>query len=462
MCTVRIYPQSIEGKYRTRRNFFALLLLFVYFASSWLRWDRGEGLPSQALLIDLAGRKAYFFGIELWPDEIYYITLLLIMGALGLLFVASLFGRLWCGYTCPHTVFTDLFLKVENMIQGDRNQHMRLDQAGFSLDKLIKKLLTHTCWFAIGFSFAVGWVSYFYDAPSLYRDILFGDVSGVASKWLIGLTFSTWLFAGFIRQRVCIYMCPYGRFQSAMMDMDTLSVSYIEERGEPRGKETAGDCIDCSKCVNVCPMGIDIRDGFQIACIGCGLCVDACDSVMLKIGKPPGLIQYASVNDIESNFTSRHKRVTTRTVLFGALFLASFCIILYSLSHRNILNFSVSRDRSALSTLLPDGDIRNTFSISLINKSDHAMDLVLSISGTEGAMIKYEKNTEYDDLFRFKLGRGKMKKIKVFVKVPKEKSALLQAQGITKVPISIDLNDETNDDSFSYATDFILTEKHVK
>jgi cytochrome c oxidase accessory protein FixG len=312
-----IYSQSVSGLYRKIKDYSSYGLLLIYFGCSWIRWPRENGLPDQAIMLDLSNRKAYLFGIQIWPEEVYYIAALLILAALGLFFVTSLFGRIWCGYTCPHTVFIDLFIKVERFFQGDRNTRMKLDSQPLDFSKLVKKILTHVAWAWIAFGFAFGWVCYFYDAPLLIRDIASFQVTSGGKTWLIGLTVSTYIFAGFVREKVCIYMCPYGRFQSAMLDSNSSVVTYHDWRGEPRGKydpdnKALGDCIDCGKCVVVCPMGIDIRNGLQLACIGCGLCVDACNSVMQKLGQPLELIAYDSISSTNAKMKGERssKRVT--------------------------------------------------------------------------------------------------------------------------------------------------------
>ena len=304
--TGKVYPQSVSGKYRSIKNSVNYALLFVYFFGSWIRWNREQGLPNQAIMIDLPARKGYFFGLQIWSDEIYYITIILILSALALFIFTTLYGRLWCGYTCPQTVFTDFFIKIETFFQGDRNNRIRLDESYLSKEKFIKKSLTYLTWLLLAFIFAFSWVAYFQDVFDLTINVINLDLTFSTKIWLISLTFATFIFAGFLREKVCIYMCPYGRFQSAMIENNTKLVTYNHYRGEPRGKQLeqkTGDCIDCFRCVLVCPTGIDIRDGLQMECIGCGLCVDACNEVMKKIGKEKNLILYTSFNALKNGLT---------------------------------------------------------------------------------------------------------------------------------------------------------------
>lgn len=396
-----IYSQTITGKYRTLKNYGSLGLLLFYFLMSWIRWDRGPNSPNQAIFMDLPNRKAYLFSIEIWPQELYYLAGILILAALGLFVVTSLFGRIWCGYTCPHTVFVDLFVKAEAFFQGDRNARMRLDEAPMDQEKFKKKALTHLTWVLIGFSFAFGWVCYFYDAPTLVRDLLYMQVTGGGLSWLLGLTASTYFFAGFIRERVCLYMCPYGRFQSAMLDNNSSVVTYHDWRGEPRGKydpndKRLGDCIDCGKCVVVCPMGIDIRKGLQLACIGCGLCIDACNSVMDKIGRPQYLIGYDSVNSTEAKKKGESYRsniLHAKTMIFAFVFLVVFSLLMYSLAHKAILNISVIHDRAPLYNILPDGSIRNGYTIKLQSRLREPQPLEISVEGLPGIELKSQGAT---------------------------------------------------------------------
>jgi len=304
----RIYPRDTWGRYRKLKWLAMAVLLAIYYFAPWIRYDRGPHAPDQAILIDMPARRAYFFFIEIWPQEVFYVTGLLILAAVGLFCVTSLFGRVWCGYACPQTVWTDLFIKVEHWIQGDRNARMKRDEGPWNFDRLWRKASTHLIWILIGLSTGGAWVFYFTDAPTLADQIVHAQIPWSTLDWILGLTASTYLMAGYAREQVCTYMCPYARFQSAMFDQDTLIIGYDPIRGEPRQSHKQGEswagrghCIDCNQCVVVCPMGIDIREGLQMQCISCGLCIDACNGVMDKVGLPHGLVRY----DTERNQKDR-------------------------------------------------------------------------------------------------------------------------------------------------------------
>jgi len=320
-----IFPRRVNGFFRRFKWWIMIFTLGIYYLTPWIRWDRGPNLPDQAVLIDLAGRRFYFFWIEIWPHEFYFVAGLLIMAGLGLFLFTSALGRVWCGYACPQTVWTDLFILVERWIEGDRNARIRLQRAKWDGQKWALRLSKWAVWLLIAVATGGAWVFYFADAPTLARDIFTLNAAPVAYMTIAILTATTFVFGGFMREQVCIYMCPWPRIQGAMMDQGTLTVGYRYWRGEPRGKHRKGavaaaelrqatpysvaekdlptedgqmgDCIDCMACVNVCPMGIDIRDGQQMECITCALCIDACDEVMEKIGKPRGLIDYLALDD---------------------------------------------------------------------------------------------------------------------------------------------------------------------
>jgi len=391
----KIYPRRVWGRFRKLKWVAMVALLGIYYGAPWLRWDRGDSAPDQAILIDLNHTRAYFFGIEIWPQEVYYITGILILAAVGLFFVTSLFGRVWCGYACPQTVWTDLFVWVERIVQGDRNARKKLDGSPLTLSKIYKKGLTHIIWIIIGLCTGGAWVFYFNDAPTLLDQIIHFDVPWSVGGWMLGLTFSTYLMAGFAREQVCTYMCPYARFQSAMFDKDTLIIAYDTQRGEPRGKHKAGDswegkghCIDCDSCVVVCPMGIDIREGLQMECIACGLCVDACDNVMEKIGLPKGLIRY----DTESK--RKFDPFRPRTFWYAGIISVVGGLMLYTLLTRLPLEMNVIHDRNPLFVKLSDGSIRNGYNITIINKHHEDKSYALSVEGLENKEIRVQASSD--------------------------------------------------------------------
>ena len=323
-----IFPRRVSGFFRTFKWWIMAFTLGIYYLTPWVRWDRGPALSDQAVLVDLANRRFYFFWIEIWPHEFYFVAGLLIMAGLGLFLFTSALGRVWCGYACPQTVWTDLFILVERWIEGDRNARVRLWKSKWDLKKWRLRLTKWAVWLMIAVATGGAWVFYFTDAPTLARNLIAGTAHPVAYSTIAVLTATTFIFGGFMREQVCIYMCPWPRIQGAMMDNDTLTVGYRKWRGEPRGKkreEGAGDCIDCMACVNVCPMGIDIRNGQQMECITCALCIDACDDVMEQIGKPRGLIDYLALADEPAERAGKPPRpiwqhiLRPRTILYTTL-----------------------------------------------------------------------------------------------------------------------------------------------
>lgn len=395
----KIYPRTVKGKYRSLKWLSMTVLLGIYYLVPWIRWERGPHSPDQAVLIDMPARRAYFFNIELWPQEVYFFAGLMILAAIGLFFVTSLLGRVWCGYACPQTVWTDLFVAVENFIQGDRNSRMKLDMSPLSFEKAAKKILTHAIWIVIAFLTGGAWVFYFVDAHTLLDHLIHFKLTRMEASWIFGLTASTYLMAGYAREQVCVYMCPYSRFQSAMFDRDTLIIGYDRERGEPRGKhkrgaswEGRGHCIDCTQCVVVCPMGIDIRDGLQMDCIACGLCVDACNDVMDKMELPRGLIRYDTQRNYEQRVAAkatgvqggrRTRILRLRTYYYLATIGLISAVMLYAFFSRSALEFSVMHDRNPLYVKLSDGAIRNTYTLRIVNKTHEDQVFALKVAGLD-------------------------------------------------------------------------------
>ena len=393
----KIHPKRTSGFFRTLKWWVMGVTLGIYYVTPWLRWDRGPGAPDQAVLIDFPGRRFYFFFIEIWPQEVYYIAGLLIMAALGLFLVTSVVGRAWCGYACPQTVWTDLFIWVERFIEGDRAARIRLDKAPMSASKAAKRLSKFAIWLLISLCTGGAWIFYFADAPTLFMDLVTGQASSVAYATVGVLTFTTFALGGLMREQVCIYMCPWPRIQGAMMDEESLVVTYRADRGEPRGAylkgrswEGRGDCIDCNACVVVCPMGIDIRDGQQLECITCALCIDACDDVMGKIARPRGLIDYDSVANDRRRRESRPVRLRflrPRTLVYLTAWCAVGAIMLYVLFTRADLDVNVLHDRNPLFTRLADGGIRNGYTIKVLNKAREQRTLMLTVEDLAGATL---------------------------------------------------------------------------
>ncbi|WP_252509610.1 cytochrome c oxidase accessory protein CcoG [Thalassospira sp. TSL5-1] len=391
----KVYPKRVSGHFRNLKWFALVTLLAIYWIVPWLRWDRGPSAPHQAVLIDMDLGRAYFFFIEIWPQEVYYITGILIMAAVGLFLATSLFGRIWCGYACPQTVWTDLFMLVERYIQGDRNARMRLDKAPWSLEKVWKISATHIAWVVISLLTGGAFVLYFNDAPTAVVNIFTGQASMAVYTTVAFLTFSTYLLAGWAREQVCTYMCPWPRFQSAMLDDESMIVTYEGWRGEPRGPikrknlvrgevPAVGHCIDCHACVNVCPTGIDIRDGLQLECIGCGLCIDACNEMMEKVEFPQDLIRFDSVQNSQLRAHGQATKVRIirpRTVFYTIILALVGCVMLFGLMNRSTMEVNVLRDRNPLFVPLSSGDVRNGYTLKILNKQQSEQTYILDLSG---------------------------------------------------------------------------------
>ncbi len=396
----KIFPKEVSGPYRRAKWVILCITLAIYYITPWLRWDRGANAPDQAVLVDLAGRRFFFGPIEIWPQEFYYVAGLLIMAGIGLFLVTSAFGRAWCGYSCPQTVWTDLYMAVERFIEGDRNARMRLDKAPWGPEKIAKRVTLHSVWLVIALLTGGAWVFYFADAPTLLRQIVTGTAPFAAYGAIALLTFTTYSLAGLMREQVCTYMCPWPRIQSAMLDEDSFIVTYKGWRGEPRGsaKEKQadpkiGDCVDCMACVNVCPTGIDIRNGPQLECITCALCIDACNDVMAKLGRAPDLIGYTTLKrDEEEKRGVALKPIwqtllRPRLLLYFALWAAIGVVMAITLAGRERMELLVSHDRNPVYVQLSGGDIRNGFTVKLLNKELEPRRFVLTTEGLPGALI---------------------------------------------------------------------------
>ena len=388
---VEVYAKAVKGRFRTIKWTALVVLLSIYYVTPWLRWNRGPDAPNQAVLADMAGGKLYFFGIEIWPQEIYFLTGLLMLGAFGLFLATSLFGRLWCGFACPQTVWTDLFMQVERWIEGDRAERIRFDKAPWSGVKWRKRVLKHAVWLLIAFLTGGAWIMYFRNAPTVVGEFFTGQ-AGLGIYFFVFLfTATTYLLAGMAREQVCTYMCPWPRIQGALVDRDTMAVTYEAWRGEPRGKyrkgesfADRGDCIDCRQCVAVCPTGVDIREGFQLECIGCGLCIDACDEVMTRIGRPPHLIAYDSERNQELRAADNrplYRFLRPRTLLYMAMISAVGLTMLAVLWLRSSVDVNILPDHNPLYVTLADGSIRNGYVIRVMNKEHAVKDYLLSVQG---------------------------------------------------------------------------------
>lgn len=400
-----IFPRRVKGRFRNMKWLIMAITLGIYYITPWIRWDRGPNLPDQAVLIDLANRRFFFFWIEIWPHEFYFIAGLLIMAGLGLFLFTSALGRVWCGYTCPQTVWTDLFILTERWVEGDRNARVRLWNEKMGPRKLRLRLTKWAIWLAISVMTGGAWVFYFTDAPGLLVDLVTLNAPFIAWMTILVLTATTFVFGGFMREQICVYMCPWPRIQAAMMDESTLTVAYRDWRGEPRGKlqkdqptksngGAAGDCIDCLACVNVCPMGIDIRDGQQLECITCALCIDACDEVMDRIGKPRGLIDYFALQDETAERAGAAPRpimshiLRPRTILYFTLWAGIGVALMVALFMRSTFDLNVTPARNPLYVTMSDGSIRNTYEVRLRNKQGMEQEYNVEVSTVSGQPLE--------------------------------------------------------------------------
>lgn len=402
-----IFPRRVKGTFRNLKWVIMAVTLGIYYITPWIRWDRGAGMPDQAVLVDLANRRFFFFMIEIWPHEFYFVAGLLIMAGLGLFLFTSALGRVWCGYACPQTVWTDLYILVERWVEGDRNARVRLWNQKWDFRKFRLRMTKWLLWLLIGLATGGAWIFYFTDAPTLLQNLMHGTAHPIAYLTMAILTLTTFVFGGFAREQICIYACPWPRIQAAMMDEDTLTVAYREWRGEPRGKlhkdeptksdgGDKGDCIDCMACVNVCPMGIDIRNGQQMECITCALCIDACDDVMDKIGKPRGLIDYMALKDEAAERAGAKPKslmkhiLRPRTLLYFTLWSGFGVAMLVALFLRSPVDLNVSPVRNPVYVLLADGSIRNTYEVRIRNKQPGARNFELSatVPGADGNPVE--------------------------------------------------------------------------
>ncbi|MBA3070142.1 MAG: cytochrome c oxidase accessory protein CcoG [Hyphomonas sp.] len=391
----QIYPKLAHGKFRTVKWLVMAVTLAAYYLIPWIRWPRGSGIPDQAVLADFEGEKFYFFFLEIWPQEIYFLGALIILAALALFLVTSLFGRVWCGYTCPQTVWTDLYIWVERAFEGDRAARMRLDKAPWSLNKAWRKLGKHAVWLLIAFVTGGAFILYWHDAPTIARTFFKGEAPLTAYFFAGVLTFTTYMLAGTMREQVCTYLCPWPRIQGALTDEHALNVTYRFDRGEPRGPhrkdeswEGRGDCIDCNQCVQVCPMGIDIRDGSQLECIHCALCIDACDDIMRKVGRPTGLIAYDTDKAVSTRASGGkvvYKLIRTRTVLYTILIALISGLILWGYTAKSNYEFNVLKDRSPPYIRLSDGRVRNGYTLKIVNKASEQTSVAVSLEGLKDA-----------------------------------------------------------------------------
>ncbi len=410
----KIYVRDVQGWWTTWRWVFVWLTQILFYCTPWLVWN-----DRQAVLFHLVERKFYIFGLVLWPQDVFYLAVLLIVSAYALFLFTAIAGRLFCGYACPQTVYTEIFMWIESRIEGDRGARMKLDKGPLTARKISLKLAKHALWIALSLWTGFTLVAYFTPVQELLAALPFG-LSGWEIFWTLFYAGFCYMQAGFLREQVCKYMCPYARFQGVMFDPDTLVITYDPERGEPRGArkkdaDTAGlgDCVDCGLCVAVCPTGIDIRKGIQYECIGCGACIDACDPVMDKIGKPRGLIRYTTENALEKHFGPSEVlgHILRPRILLYTVILILICIATaWSLATRVPLMVDVIRDRSTLSREADDGSIENVYNLKVMNTTELPQRYQVTVDGIDGIALA--------DMLPVELGGAENREVTVVVRVP--------------------------------------------
>ncbi|MBV1703775.1 MAG: cytochrome c oxidase accessory protein CcoG [Hyphomicrobiales bacterium] len=456
----RNYPQAVKGFYRSIKWAALVATLATYYLLPFVRWNRGPGAPGQAVLLDLADRRFYFFFVEIWPQEAYYVAGLLVLAALVLFMMNALAGRVWCGYLCPQTVWTDLFFAVERRFEGDLHARRAREAKGWTFDRAWRLVAKHATWVLIAWWTGGAWVLYFSDAPTLVRALATLQAPAIAYVWIGILTFTTYALAGHMREQVCVYMCPWPRIQAALTDEWALNVTYRTDRGEPRLSlkkshaarsrgEPAGDCVDCRQCVAVCPTGVDIRDGLQLGCIQCGLCIDACDAVMSKVGRPARLIAY----DTDMNVARRaegkpalRRLVRPRTILYAVAIAAVGSLMLWRLTTRPGGALAIAHDRNPLSVTLADGSIQNGYSALVINRDAAPRTFDLSASGVPGAKLVVEGAPSDGTRVRIQVPGDDTREVRVLLR------AAAPSGAATSVPVTFTVVNETSGETAT-ATD---------
>lgn len=399
--TQKIYPRSVQGIFAKWRWFMVVLTQLVFYGLPWIEWGQ-----RQAVLFDLGARRFYIFGLVLYPQDFIYLTAILVISAFSLFLFTAVAGRLWCGYACPQTVYSEIFMWFEHKIEGDRSARMRLDGEKMSLEKLFKKVYKHIVWLAIAMWTGFTFVGYFTPIKELGMEFFLGNMGSWEVFWVFFYAFATYGNAGFMREQVCKYMCPYARFQSAMFDKDTLIVTYDAERGEPRGARSKkadlaalglGACVDCTLCVQVCPTGIDIRKGLQYECIGCGACADVCDTVMDKVGYPRGLIKYSTEHAMKNGWTKeqtlRHV-FRPRVILYVGILLLVIAALLTSLGLRKSFKVDVVRDRASLARIVAGGKIENVYRLQIMNAAETPLNFRLTAQGLPELSLVTERDVQ--------------------------------------------------------------------
>jgi len=407
----KIYPREITGRFANLRVLAVIVLLGIFYGLPWLSWD-----GRQAVLFDLPARKFYVFGLVFFPQDFFYLTWLLIIAALSLFFFTALAGRLFCGYACPQTVWTELFVWIERLTEGTRSQRMKLDRGPWNARKIGRKAAKQFLWITLALYTGFTFVGYFTPIRALFGQILTISLGPWQTFWILFYGFATYGNAGFMREQVCKYMCPYARFQSAMFDRDTLIITYDPERGEPRGARARGsdyraaglgDCIDCTMCVQVCPTGIDIRKGLQYECIACAACIDACDQIMDRMQYPRGLIRYSTQAALEGH---PGRVLRPRTLVYGTLLTGLIVAFAVSIAGRDLIELDVLRDRNAIYRELPDGSVENVYTLRIINKDTIAHEVRIALADAPGLTLD-------TDFATYTVGAGEVSSVPARVRV---------------------------------------------
>ncbi|HGG60519.1 MAG TPA: cytochrome c oxidase accessory protein CcoG [Gammaproteobacteria bacterium] len=393
----KIYPREVHGMFARLRVLGVFALLGPYYLLPWIQWN-----GRQSVLFDLPARKFHIFGLTFWPQDFFYLAVLLIVAALSLFFFTALAGRLWCGYACPQTVWTEVFLWIERKVEGNRNQQIKLDKSEWSSQKALRKGTKHLLWILFSLWTGFTFVGYFTPIRELAHSVATFSTGPWETFWILFYSLATYGNAGWLREQVCLYMCPYARFQSAMFDKDTLIISYDEKRGEPRGgrkrgvdpaEVNLGDCIDCKQCVQVCPTGIDIRDGLQYQCIGCAACIDICDEVMEKMGYEKGLIRYTTEHAMKGNKTHI---LRPRVIFYALVLLTLISGLMYSILTRVPLELDIIRDRNGLYRENSEGLIENVYTLKVVNMDEKPHHYTISATGLKDLTIQGAENVNVD------------------------------------------------------------------
>jgi cytochrome c oxidase accessory protein FixG len=424
---VKLYPKAVDGWFARWRWVMVWLTQIVFYGGPWLQWN-----GRQALLFDLEQRRFFLFGLVLYPQDLIYLTALLVLSALGLFFFTAVAGRLWCGYACPQSVYTSIFMWVERKAEGDRIARMKLDKAPWSANKLLRKGGKHAAWLAIALVTGFTFVGYFTPIRTLAVELATSSLSGWEAFWTLFYGFATWGNAGFMREQVCSYMCPYARFQSALIDRDSMIITYDARRGDPRGSRSRtadpkalgkGDCIDCGLCVQVCPTGIDIRNGLQVECIGCAACIDVCNGVMDKMGYAQGLIRYSTERGVTEGLTRAQmfKRVLRpRVLIYGALLAAVGIAFVTTLTLRSPFHVDLIKDRNTLARMVDDGGVENVYRLQLMNGAESAAHFRIAVSGLPGLALVGKSTLE--------VGAAQIGSLPLRLQIPAEAAQALQGR----------------------------------